>query len=63
MKVKATEIFKTYRNASLKLPKADFRKLQAGKVVEIAKNKYDDHPNIYKQVGEADKKVGVKDGD
>lgn len=56
MKVKATKEFKTFRNASLKLPRADFRKLQTGKVVEIAKNKYDEHPNIY----ELEK--GVKDG-
>ena len=47
MKVKANEKFKYYRNASLKLPKADFRKLQDGKVVDIPKNKYDDYPFLY----------------
>lgn len=47
MKVKATIDFRSYRNASLKLPKADFRKLQAGKVVDIPKNKVDEHPEIY----------------
>ena len=47
MKVKANERFKYYRNASLKLPKSDFRKLQDGKVVDIPKNKYDDYPFLY----------------
>jgi len=47
LKVKATIDFRSYRNASLKLPKADFRKLQAGKVVDIPKNKVDEHPHIY----------------
>jgi exosome complex RNA-binding protein Rrp4 len=47
MKVKATIDFRSDRNASLKLPKDDFRKLQAGKVVDVPKNKIDEHPNIY----------------
>ncbi len=47
MKVKASKLFKDYRNASLKLPKSDYRKLQAGKVVDVPKNKIDDRPHIY----------------
>ncbi len=47
MKVKATKEFMAYRNASLKLPKADFRKLQAGKIVDVPKNKIDERPHIY----------------
>ena len=58
MKVKANELFKSYRNASLKLPKADFRKLQAGKTVEISKGKYDEYKHIYEIL----KDVGVKNG-
>jgi len=50
MKVKATIDFRSYRNASLKLPKADFRKLQAGKIVDVPKNKIDEYPNIYEIV-------------
>jgi len=50
MKVKATIDFRSYRNASLKLPQADFRKLQAGKIVDVPKNKIDEHPNIYEIV-------------
>ena len=59
MKVKATELFKSYRNASLKLPRSDFRKLQAGKTVEISKGKYDEYKHIYEVV---EKDVGVKNG-
>ena len=57
MKVKAKVKFKSYRNASLKLPKKDFRKLQEGKDVEIKKSDYDKYPDIYEIVEE------VKDGD
>ncbi|KPK95791.1 hypothetical protein AMJ80_03515 [bacterium SM23_31] len=46
-KVKAKEDFKYYRNASLKLDKKDFRKLQEGKIVDIPKNKIDEYPHIY----------------
>ncbi len=52
MKVKATGKFKDYTNAVLKLDKKDFRALQAGKTVEIPKNKIDDYPHIYENVGE-----------
>jgi len=58
LKVKATQLFNSYRNASLKLPKADFRKLQAGKIVEITKDKYNEYKHIYEII----KGVGVKDG-
>ena len=61
MKVKAKEKFLTYRNASLKLPKKDYRDLQAGKIVDVAKNKIDDYPDIYEVV---EKQPEVKkDGD
>ena len=53
MKVKATEKFKYMRNASLKLDKKDYRKLQAGKEVEISKDKFEKYPDIW---------VEVKDG-
>lgn len=53
MKVKATDKFKYYRNASLKLDKKDFRKLQDGKEVEVTKQKFDEYPGIW---------VEVKDG-
>lgn len=59
MRVKATEQFKHYRNASLKLDKKDFRKLQAGKEVDIPKSKYDEYPHIYTQVKGAEE---VKNG-
>ena len=52
MKVKATDKFKYYTNAVLKLDKKDFRSLQAGKTVDILKNKIDDYPHIYENVGE-----------
>ena len=52
MKVKAKVKFKSYRNASLKLPVKDFRKLQAGKTVEIKKSDYDKYPDIYEIVEE-----------
>ena len=55
MKVKATELFKNYRNASLKLPKADFRKLQAGKAVEVSKKDIDKYPHLYIEVKNGDK--------
>ena len=42
MKVKANDRFKFYRNASLKLEKKDFRKIQDGKEVDIPKSKYDE---------------------
>ena len=60
MKVKATEQFKHYRNASLGLDKKDFRKLQAGKEVDIPKSKYDEYPHIYKvfKVGAEEVKHG-----
>ena len=54
MKVKATIDFRSYRNASLKLPKADFRKLQAGKVVDVPKAKVDEYPHIYVIVDKAE---------
>ena len=56
MKVKAKEEFKHYRNASLKLDKKDFRKLQEGKIVDIPKSKYDEYPHLYELIKE------VKDG-
>ena len=57
MKVKAKKKFNTYRNASLKLPKKDYRDLQAGKTVDIPKNKVDEYPDIYEVV---DKQPEVK---
>ena len=59
MKVKANLFFKSYRNSKLKLPKSDFKKLQAGKTVEINKSKYDEYKHIYEVV---EKDVGVKNG-
>ena len=59
MRVKASDKFKHYRNASLKLDKKDFRKLQAGKEVDIPKSKYDEYPHIYTEAKGA---VEVKDG-
>ena len=50
MKVKATEKFKYMRNASLKLDKKDYRKLQAGKEVEISKDKFEKYPDIWVEV-------------
>ena len=50
MKVKAKEKFNTYRNVTLKLPKKDFRSLQAGKIVDIPKNKIDEYPHLYEVV-------------
>jgi len=47
MKVKATELFSNYRNASLKLEKKDFRKLQEGKEVDIPKSKIEEYPHLY----------------
>ena len=55
VRVKATKKFKYFRNASLKLPKKDFRDLKAGKIVEIDKNKYEQHPQIYEEVKDGDK--------
>ncbi len=52
MKVKATKEFMSYRNASLKLPKADYRKLQAGKIVDVPKNKIDERPYLYTIIGD-----------
>ena len=60
MKVKATIDFRSYRNASLKLPKADFRKLQAGKVVDVLKNKIDERPHLYEIVDSKEKVEEVK---
>ena len=59
MKVKAKPDFQKYRNASLKLPNKDFRKLQDGKVVEIKQSDYDKYEHIYEVI----KGVEVKDGD
>ena len=59
MKVKAKDKFKYYRNASLKLDKKDFRKLQDGKAVDISKSKVDEYPFLYEVVS-PDK--GVEDG-
>ena len=56
LKVKANKLFKFYRNASLKLDKKDYRKLQDGKVVDIPKSKYDEYPQIY------DEQLEVKNG-
>ena len=47
MKVKATKEFMNYRNASLKLPKKDFRALQAGKIVDVKKEDVAKYPHIY----------------
>lgn len=55
MRVKAKEDFKYYRNASLKLKKEDFRKLQAGKIVDITKDKYDEYPHLYEEVKDGNK--------
>ena len=54
MKVKANDLFKQYRNASLKLDKKDYRKLQAGKIVDVPKNKIEDYPHIYEVVKNGD---------
>lgn len=43
-----------YRNAVLKLPKKDFRALQAGKKVKIPQSIADRFPDLFK---------GVKNGD
>ena len=50
MKVQAKKEFNQYRNASLKLDKKDYRKLQAGKIVDIPKNKVEEYPHIYEVV-------------
>ena len=61
MKVKAKEKFNQYRNASLKLPKEDFRKLQAGKTVDIPKNKYEEYPELYEVVENGDSKHSTRE--
>ena len=50
MKVKANDKFKNYRNASLKLDKKDYRKLQQGKTIELSKSKIEEYPHIYEEV-------------
>ena len=51
MKVKGTKLFNQYRNATLKLEYKDFNDLQAGKIVDIAKSKIDEYPDLYEVVG------------
>jgi len=49
---KATELFKDYRNAVLKLDKKDFRALQDGKAVDIKKEIVDKYPYLFEKVKE-----------
>ena len=61
---KAKEDFKYYRNAVLKLPIKDFRDLQAGKVVDISKEKYEEYPHIYelnKEVNNGNKQDNTRE--
>jgi hypothetical protein len=60
LKVRANDSFKWYRNVVLKLDKKDFRALQAGKIVDLAKEQVDKYPHIYEVVPTARE---LKDGD
>ncbi len=53
MKVTASPVFNTYRNAVLGLGKKDFRDLQKGKVVSVDKETIDVHPFAFIEVKEA----------
>lgn len=56
MKVTASQVFNTYRNAVLGLDKKDFRNLQKGKVIDVKKELVDRNPDAFIETKE------IKDG-
>ena len=52
IKVKATQVFKMFRNTTLGLPKKKYRDLQAGKVVNIPREIYKKYILLFLEVKE-----------
>jgi len=60
VKVKASELFNTYRCVALGLDKKDFDALGNGKTVDIKKELYDKHPQAFKEVKDGDKRNSLQ---
>jgi len=58
--MKATKLFKQYRNAPLGLPKEDYRALQRGEDVKVDPEVVEKYPLLFEKSEK--KKVEVKNG-